>query len=74
MLYGRADIGADEVYPAACDYEPDEDVDLADVMYFADYWLNSSCISPNWCNGTDINQSGAVNLADFVYCGRHWLW
>jgi parallel beta-helix repeat protein len=74
VLYGRADIGADEVYPAAGDFEPDEDVDLADLAYFAGYWLNGACVTPSWCNGTDMNQSGAVNLSDFVYLGRHWLW
>ncbi len=46
VLYGRADIGADEVYPVACDYEPDEDVDLTDLLYFAGYWLNSPCVTP----------------------------
>ena len=39
VAYGRVDIGVDEVFPIAGDFEPDNDVDFADFAFFADYWL-----------------------------------
>ena len=39
VAYGRVDMGADEVFPAAGDFEPDGDVDFADFARFAGNWL-----------------------------------
>jgi hypothetical protein len=39
VAYGRVDMGADEVFPAAGDFEPDGDVDFADFAIFANHWL-----------------------------------
>ncbi|HIJ54415.1 MAG TPA: hypothetical protein HPP66_14890, partial [Planctomycetes bacterium] len=39
VAYGRVDMGADEVFPAAGDFEPDGDVDFADFAIFAGNWL-----------------------------------
>jgi len=39
VAYGRVDIGADEVFPIAGDFEPDGDVDFADFAIFANHWL-----------------------------------
>jgi len=39
VAYGRVDMGADEVYPAAGDFEPDGDVDFGDFAIFAENWL-----------------------------------
>ena len=36
---GRVDMGADEVFPAAGDFEPDGDVDFVDFAIFAGNWL-----------------------------------
>ncbi|MBA7707776.1 hypothetical protein ES703_116658 [subsurface metagenome] len=73
VLYGRVDMGADEVFPVAGDFEPDEDVDLADLGILAGYWLNS-CGEPEWCNSCDIDQSGLVDFTDFAAFAAHWLW
>ncbi|MBN2019514.1 MAG: S8 family serine peptidase [Sedimentisphaerales bacterium] len=73
VLYGRADMGADEVFPIAGDFEPDEDVDLADLSTLANYWL-TSCTGPEWCNSSDIDQSGLVNFTDFAAFAANWLW
>ncbi|HUT31344.1 MAG TPA: right-handed parallel beta-helix repeat-containing protein [Sedimentisphaerales bacterium] len=40
-LYSNFDIGADEVFPIAGDFEPDEDVDWADLAIFVEHWLRS---------------------------------
>ncbi len=39
VAYGRVDVGADEVFPAAGDFEPDGDVDFVDFAIFAGNWL-----------------------------------
>ena len=39
VAYGRVDMGVDEVFPIAGDFEPDGDVDLADFAIFANHWL-----------------------------------
>ncbi len=41
VRYGRVDMGAYEVFPLGCDFEPDEDVDLADFAAFAIQWQTS---------------------------------
>jgi parallel beta-helix repeat protein len=39
LAYGRVDMGADEVFPIAGDFEPDGDVDFGDFAIFALNWL-----------------------------------
>lgn len=39
VAYGQVDMGADEVFPVAGDFEPDEDVDLPDFAIFVLNWL-----------------------------------
>ena len=39
VAYGRVDMGVDEVFPIAGDFESDGDVDLADFAVFANHWL-----------------------------------
>jgi len=39
VTYGRVDMGTDEVFPIAGDFEPDEDVDFVDFAIFAKHWL-----------------------------------
>ena len=70
LRYGRVDMGADEVYPIAGDFEPDEDVDATDLGFFADYWL-ANCAEPEWCEGVDINISSEVKLEDFALLANH---
>ncbi len=72
VIYGRVDMGIDEVYPIGGDFEPDEDIDIADLATFADNWVNS-CSEPDWCENSDINKSGLVDFADFACFAEHWL-
>ena len=73
VRYDNVDMGADEVYPIAGDFEPDEDVDPADLAVFAGQWLNSPCSGSDWCGGADFNTSGEVDLEDFAIISAHWL-
>ena len=31
------------------------------------YWLAGDCGVPDWCEGSDINQDGAVDFIDFAF-------
>jgi hypothetical protein len=39
VAYGRVDMGVDEVFPVAGDFEPDGDVDFGDFAIFGINWL-----------------------------------
>jgi len=70
VLYGRVDIGVDEVYPIAGDFEPDEDVDMVDFVFFATYWLETGC---GMCGGADLTGDGNVNFYDLKEFTDKWL-
>jgi len=72
VLYDRVDMGADEVYPIAGDFEPDEDVDAADLAFFINRWL-ATCSSAGWCDDCDIDMSEQIDLDDFAKLATHWL-
>jgi hypothetical protein len=73
VRYGRADMGAYEVYPIAGDFEPDEDVDMGDFAWFAAHWLDMACSTPDWCGGADIDRDGTVGLSDAAGFFNHWM-
>jgi predicted outer membrane repeat protein len=70
VLYGRVDIGVDEVYPIAGDFEPDEDIDLVDFAFFAMHWLETGC---GTCGGADFTGNGNVNFYDLKELTDEWL-
>jgi len=56
------------------DFEPDGDVDFFDLVSFFDHWLDQGCGEPNqWCQTTDLDQSGIVNFTDFALLAQNWL-
>jgi hypothetical protein len=55
------------------DLEPDGDVDLADLQYFALRWMDTGCVAPDWCEGADLDFDGTVSLADFTKIAENWL-
>ncbi len=79
VLYGRVDIGADEVFPIGADLNADEEVDIADVILFADgnNWLVEADMTTfakfagQWMYGylalaSDLNGDGQVDLTDLM--------
>ena len=60
------------VFPLAGDFEPDGDVDWDDLQTFVNNWLYS-CTSPDWCGGTDINNSGRVDFVDYSKLAENWM-
>jgi len=55
------------------DFNRDWTIDFFDLAEFINQWLNS-CSEPNWCQGTDIDQSNLVNFIDFATFAQNWLW
>jgi len=70
VAYGRVDMGADEVFPAAGDFEPDGDVDFADFAEFAIYWMETNCGN---CGGADLTCEGDVDFYDLKVLTDNWL-
>ena len=89
ILYGRVDIGAYEVFPVGGDLNEDGQVDLADLILFADSdsWLvdvdlvDFALFAGQWMLGVgdfipgDLNEDGQVDLADLIlFVGSdNWL-
>jgi hypothetical protein len=55
------------------DFEPDGDVDLDDIAFFARHWLQTGCSPPEGCEGTDLDSSGIVNFEDFNVLADNWM-
>ena len=55
------------------DFNHDDCVDDIDLSILMHYWLHNDCDEPNWCGGTDLDQSTEVNLYDFSLFAAHWL-
>jgi hypothetical protein len=47
-------------------------IDLADLIIFADYWLDEGCIAPV-CEA-DIDEAGNVTMTDFAQLAAKWGW
>jgi len=48
-------------------------VDVLDLAYWLNHWLDNECITPNYCNRTDIDKSGQVDLIDYSFLAANWL-
>ncbi len=58
----------------AGDFDLDQDVDLVDIASLASVWFNNYCNGANsWCQGGDLDQSGAVDVSDLEEVSNNWL-
>jgi hypothetical protein len=49
-------------------------VSFTDLGALVQRWLSDTCdLSNNFCGGTDIDYSGAVNMTDYAMMMQHWL-
>jgi hypothetical protein len=56
------------------DLNLDGNVDLADMAFFAEYWLNNQCTLVNgYCEGCDSGRNGVVDFKDFSDFGDAWF-
>lgn len=60
---------------SACDPNliADGNFDWADLVVFAEQWLNNNCSPDDWCEGADFDNSGKVDFMDFAFFGPYWL-
>jgi hypothetical protein len=57
------------------DLNGDGAVDLLDFAKFAAHWLETGCVTPDWCGGADLNQplDATVNFYDLEILVGSWL-
>ena len=75
-FWGIDDVSLDGLcmqnYPGDLAY--DCQVDLEDLVYIAQNWLQSDCsITNGWCSGADLNHSSRVDLNEFPVLAQDWL-
>jgi len=55
------------------DFDNDKDVDYDDLIILSQNYYRNDCIPKNhWCNRTDINRDGLVNLVDLSIFARYY--
>ena len=56
------------------DFRCPDGVDLIDLAWFAQHWLNDHCsVGNSFCDGVDLNESSFVDFADFAIFADNWL-
>ena len=68
----QGQVQCDEVGNVA-DFNADHRVSLEDFVILAKYWLDG-CSGPNWCEESDLDNSGIVDANDFTHFSSNWLW
>jgi len=58
----------------AADFLCPDGVNFIDFAFFADHWGQNFCNEANYfCQGTDLNHSGSVDIWDLEIFTEHWL-
>jgi hypothetical protein len=60
--------------PMTVDLNHDGMPNFYDFSVFAKFWQNASCSEPNWCNGSDFDKNGIVDIHDLQTFAELWLW
>jgi YD repeat-containing protein len=55
------------------DTSVDGTVNFYDFALLASRWLDETCISPDWCEGADIDRSRVVDFQDLAIVAQQWL-
>ncbi|RKY25042.1 MAG: hypothetical protein DRP62_02250 [Planctomycetota bacterium] len=55
------------------DFNNDTKVDFRDYAILASYWQETDCNDPNWCEGTDLDVDGSVDVNDLMLFCKYWL-
>ncbi len=73
VFAGGEDNFIDAAWGHYCrDYSGDAIVAWPDVEFFAAYWLDDTCEASDWCGGTDLNTSAAVDMNDWALFAGYW--
>lgn len=70
--YDNLYVTAVVICPSA-DLTDDCFVNMKDIAFLANYWLDDNCTSPGWCDGADLDTSGKVDFADLEDILDEWL-
>jgi len=57
----------------ASDFTCPDGVEINDLMYMLDYWLENDCPGTPGCPIADINADNEINLKDFTHLAANWL-
>ncbi len=60
------------ILACSADFNSDTIVNFADWAELADRWLDA-CTQPDWCEGTDLDESGGVDTDDVAIFSAEWL-
>lgn len=55
------------------DLADDNVINFLDLVEFTNHWLDTNCVEPNWCQGTDFNRDETVNAHDYSLFSQYWL-
>lgn len=55
------------------DFNRDAKVDFTDFTVFASHWQETNCRNPDWCEGTDLDTNGSVDINDLMLFCQYWL-
>ena len=59
---------------AAGDFVCPDGITIDDFAFFLEYWLDDNCdLSNGYCQGTDLDQSGTVDINDLEILLENWL-
>jgi len=58
----------------AGDFVCPDGITIEDFVFFIEHWLDETCdLSNDYCQGTDLDKSGTVDVADFEILIDNWL-
>ncbi len=60
-------------YQVRGDFACPDGIAFEDFAFFAGCWLDDDCISPDNCQGVDMDASGQVDSLDFILWLENWL-
>lgn len=55
------------------DLNGDDEINFIDFANFANNWVSNNCDTPNWCENSDFNKDGYVDINDLVIFTNSWL-
>jgi hypothetical protein len=60
--------------PMTVDLNHDGIVNFIDFAILANHWMDDTCSEPDWCEGSDFDKNGIVDIDDLQIFTEFWLW
>jgi YD repeat-containing protein len=75
ITYNYDEVGnrTQRVSTLMADTSVDGTVNFKDFAILASRWLEEGCISPDWCQGADIDWNTEVGIEDLAILADQWL-